>query len=129
MEDLERTSKTERRDARRRLWEVGGGTLGALGGAGMGALFGGPAGAAVGAVVGAGMGAATAWAADRGATDAADRDSQLDLDIGVHGPDLGAPNLKHPPPTVGAYSLAATGTGGSGQDVIDADGPIQPPPE
>jgi hypothetical protein len=126
MENLELTSKTERRHTRRRVWEFSGGAIGALGGAGMGALVAGPAGATIGAIVGAGMGAATAWAADQGATDAADRDSQLDIEIGVHGPDLGAPNLEHPQASVGAYSRAATGTGGGGE-VTEADGPIQPP--
>jgi hypothetical protein len=128
MENLELTNKTERRHTRRLVWEFSGGALGALGGAGMGALVAGPAGATFGAIVGAGMGAATAWAADGGATEAADRDSELDIEIGVHGPDLGAPNLDHPPAVIGAYSRAATGTGAGGDEIEEADGPIQPPP-
>jgi len=84
----------------------------------------------VGAVVGAAMGASTGWAVARGTQDEADRDSQLDIDIGVHGPDLGAPNLKHPPPVVGAYSRESSGSGSTlAPDSVQAEGPILPPPD
>jgi len=38
---------------------------------------------------------------------------------------IGAPNLEHPPPTIGAYSAASSGAGGS-SDAPPAEGPIQP---
>lgn len=125
---LQNIDKSERRIRRQRTRTVGGGVVGALGGAGMGALVAGPAGATVGAVVGAVMGASTGWAAARGANDAADRDSQLDIEIGVHGPDLGAPGLKHPPAQIGAFSREAAGAG-SGSDPVQAEGPILSPPD
>jgi hypothetical protein len=119
--------KEEHRQARRARAKVWGGLLGAFAGAATGGIAAGPPGAIVGALTGGAMGAATAWAAHRGASEAADRDSQLDIEIGVHGPELGAPNLEHPPAVIGAYSLAASGAGGGG-DGIQAEGPIQPPP-
>jgi hypothetical protein len=128
MEDLGSSSKEERRRTGRGRAKVSGGLLGACAGAGMGGLVAGPPGAVVGALVGTAMGAATGWAAYRGASEAADRDSQLDIAIGVHGPDLGAPNLEHPPARIGAYSREASGVGGAGEDSIEAEGPIQPPP-
>jgi hypothetical protein len=128
MEDLA-INKEERRRSHQRRAKGWGGVLGALAGAGMGGLAAGPPGALVGALTGTAMGAATAWAAYRGATDEADRDSQLDIDIGVHGPDLGAPNLKHPPAQIGAYSLVACGAGHAEEDDAQAEGPIQPPPD
>jgi hypothetical protein len=126
--DLENLNKADRRLIRRRYREVGGGLLGGASGAAVGALFGGPGGAVVGALIGAAMGGSTAWAADRGAQDAADRDSQLDIDIGVHGPDLGAPNLKHPPVRIGAFSREVSGAGPV-EEPVEAEGPIQPPPD
>jgi len=126
--DLERISKSERRNRRQRNGTVGGGFMGALGGAGMGLLVAGPAGAAVGAVLGAAMGASTGWAATRGAQDEADRDSLLDIEIGVHGPDLGAPGLEHPPARIGAYSREAAGAG-AGSEPVPAEGPILSPPD
>jgi hypothetical protein len=126
MEDI--SIKEEHRRIRRGRAKVWGGLLGAFAGAGTGGIAAGPPGAIVGALTGAAMGAATAWAAHRGTSEAADRDSQLDIEIGVHGPDLGAPNLEHPPAVIGAYSRAASGAGGAGEDGIQAEGPIQPPP-
>lgn len=128
MEDLA-ISKADRRRFQQRRAEGWGGVLGALAGAGMGGLAAGPPGALVGALTGTAMGAATAWAAYRGANDEADRNSQLDIEIGVHGPDLGAPNLEHPPAQIGAYSLAATGVGHTEEDETQAEGPMQPPPD
>jgi len=125
--NLENMDRDHRRRRRLHYREAGGGVLGGLGGAGMGALAAGLPGAVVGAIIGAGMGASTAWAADRGSRDAADRDSQLDVEIGVHGPDLGAPNLRHPPARIGAYSREASGGGGASDPVV-AEGPILPPP-
>jgi hypothetical protein len=128
MENLETNSKEERRRTQQQHAKVWGGLLGAAAGAGMGGIAAGPPGFIAGLCAGSAMGAATAWAAFGGASDAADRDSQLDIDIGVHGPDLGAPNLKHPPVEIGAFSREASGAGSVNEDEVQADGPIQPPP-
>lgn len=119
MEDVS-IIKEEHRRTRRGRAKVLGGLLGAFAGAGTGGIAAGPPGAVVGALTGAAMGAATAWAAHRGTTAAADRDSQLDIEIGVHGPDLGAPNLEHRPAVIGAYSSAASGAGGAAEGGIQA---------
>ena len=128
MNDLGSSSKEERRRSHQQRAQVWGGLLGAAAGAGMGGIAAGPPGFIVGLCAGSAMGAASAWAASRGASDAADRDSQLDIDIGVHGADLGAPNLKHPPVQIGAFSREASGAGSASADEVQADGPIQPPP-
>lgn len=128
MNDLRTSNKEERRRSQQQHAKIWGGVLGAAAGAGMGGIVAGPPGFIAGLCTGSAMGAATAWAAYRGASDAADRDSQLDVDIGVHGPDLGAPGLKHPPSEIGAFSLASTGAGSTTEEDVQADGPIQPPP-
>jgi hypothetical protein len=50
-------------------------------------------------------------------------DQELDETIGVTEGSMGAPNLKHPPAKVGAYSRAASG-GGSPEANTPAQGPI-----
>lgn len=125
--NFEIVDKKERRQRRLRYRELGGGFVGGLSGAALGALSAGPPGAIVAAIIGAGMGASTAWAAGRGAEDAADRDSQLDVEIGVHGPDLGAANLEHPPASIGAYSRESS-AGEGASDAVVAEGPILPSP-
>jgi outer membrane lipoprotein SlyB len=85
----ETRTRTQRYAKRRHRYEVGAGAVGALSGAGLGALAAGPPGAAVGALIGAGVGALAAWANHTGTEEAADRDSQLDLEIGVTGDELG----------------------------------------
>jgi hypothetical protein len=129
LNNLENMTKVERRVRRQRRRSVGGGVLGGLGGAGIGALAAGPIGAAAGALIGVAMGGAIAWAAEGGAQEAADRNSQLDIEIGVDGGDMGAPGLEHPPPTIGAYSRESSGAAGLASEVVEAEGPIQPPPE
>ena len=122
-------TRRERYAKRRARYEIGAGAVGALSGAGLGALAGGPPGAAVGAVIGAGVGALTAWAGHTGTEAAADRDSQLDVDIGVAGGDLGSPFLDHPPAKIGAFSKEASGSAPTSTETLEAAGPMLRPPE
>jgi hypothetical protein len=99
---------------------------GALGGAAAGAAVGaiaGPPGAAAGVVLGAAAAVLAERAAGREAEKRAREDARLDAEIGVSGGDLGAPNLRHPPARVGAYSAASSGAGG-GRGRVPAEGPI-----
>lgn len=105
--------------------DAAGGAVGAIAGASLG-MVAGPPGAIAGAVIGGIVGAlATAVASERNAEDDA-RDRQTDVDIGVTGDEIGAPNLEHPPATVGAYSSAAAG-GTASSDETPAEGPMQEP--
>ena len=109
--------------------EVEGGTAGALAGAALGAIAG-PPGAVAGAVVGAIAGAFAGKAVEDEDEARATEDEKLDDEIGVgggEGAELGAPNLKHPPAKIGAYSGGSAGVGSSGDDESPAEGPIQPP--
>jgi hypothetical protein len=100
--------------------------MGMFAGAAAGAIAG-PAGLLVGALLGAAAGAAMGVAADRDEQRAAQRDEELDQDLGIEGGDIGVPNLKHPPPKVGAYSAAAAGAGASSTDDVEpAEGPMPP---
>jgi hypothetical protein len=102
---------------------------GAASGAVAGAVFGsiaGPPGMVAGALIGAVAGAIAASALDTDAERGAERTRELDEEIGVSGGDLGAPNLKHPPATIGAYSTAVAG-GGDTSDEEPAEGPMQTP--
>lgn len=103
---------------------------GAAGGAAAGAVIGavaGPAGAAIGAVLGGATGAVAEALVERDAETARSRSAKLDKEIGVTEGDLGAPNLKHPPARVGAFSAAASGAGATGHTL--AEGPLSPPGE
>lgn len=103
---------------------------GAVGGAAAGAVVGavaGPAGAAVGAVLGGAAGAIAEALVERDARAARSRSNKLDEEIGVTAGDLGAPNLKHPPARVGAYSAGASGAAGA--DHTLAEGPLSRPGE
>lgn len=101
---------------------------GAAAGAAVGAVAGaiaGPAGIVVGAVAGAAAGVVAREGLAADLRDKAAVDKQLDKEIGVTEGDLGAPNLKHPPAKVGAYS--ASSSGGGGGERHPAEGPIEPP--
>ncbi len=106
--------------------ELEGGAGGAVVGAAIGAVAG-PPGAVAGAVVGAIAGAIAGRAVEDGdeARDAEGR--KLDREIGVSGGELGAPNLKHPPAKVGAYSGTSVGIGPAEEDEEPAEGPMEPP--
>lgn len=127
MEPLDARSRSERYTRRRRRYELAIGALAAIGGGGLGAVFAGPWGLAIGAAIGGGAGGLAAWAAQRGDEEAALRDSQLDIDIGVVDGDLGAPGLEHPPAKIGAFSREASGTGN--MPAAPASGPFVRPPE
>ena len=105
--------------------EVEGGVGGAIAGAALGALAG-PPGAAAGAIIGAIAGAIAGAAVEEGEEARAAEDARLDEEIGVSGGELGAPNLEHPPATVGAYSLGSVGVSTGGGDE-PAEGPMQTP--
>lgn len=103
---------------------------GAAGGAAAGAAVGavaGPVGAGVGAVLGGTVGAVAEAVLERREQIARSRDEQLDEEIGVTDGDLGAPNLKHPPARIGAFSAAASGAAGAQH--TQAEGPLSPPDE
>lgn len=85
---------------------------GLAGGAAAGAAIGmiaGPPGMIAGALIGAAAGAAAGVAVDQGDEEVAIEDAKLDEEIGVTRGDLGAPNLKHPPAKIGAYSSGSSG--------------------
>ena len=103
--------------------------MGALGGAGLGALAAGPPGALVGALIGAAAGASAGWAHESATLERAQRERQLDAEIGVSGGDIGVSGLEHPPATVGAFSAEASGAASSGSDPVTSEGPILPPPD
>lgn len=96
--------------------------FGLAAGAALGA-FAGPAGVVAGAIIGSGVGAALAIAQNRQMHRNAETDDLYDQELGIIGGSLGAPNLEHPPATVGTYSAASAGVAGD----IDVDvvaGPI-----
>jgi hypothetical protein len=119
----EKTMDKEKMD--RLEHEAEGGAAGAIAGAVVGAVAG-PPGAIVGAVLGAAAGALAGLAADKGNVAREAEDAALDGEIGVSGGELGAPNLKHPPATTGAYSGASSGAAAGGEET-SAEGPIPVP--
>src|SRR5450631_3927936 len=90
-----------------------GAASGAVVGAAVGAMAG-PPGMVAGALIGAAAGALAAEAMGAESARQAAHTAELDEEIGVSGGDLGAPNLKHPPAKVGAYSAAAAGVAATG---------------
>jgi hypothetical protein len=117
---LERATRKGRHD---RPIEVAATAMGAFAGAAAGAVAG-PVALIAGALAGAAAGAAAGVAIDRDERRLAKKDAKLDADLGVEGGDIGAPNLKHPPPVVGAYSVASSGGGGATEADADVEGPI-----
>jgi phage tail tape-measure protein len=111
-------------DKRRIAHEAEGGASGALAGAVVGAAAG-PPGIVAGAILGGVAGALAGAVLDQESSASEQRTRELDADIGVSGGDLGAPNLKHPPPTSGAYSEASSGVAPA--EEAPAEGPIQTP--
>jgi hypothetical protein len=121
-------AKTRKRAVER---EVAGAAVGAAVGAAAGAAVGaiaGPPGVAVGAAIGAAVGAVAEGVVDRDKQARSRHDATLDQEIGVIGGDIGAPNLRHPPARVGAYSDASAGARGRGKRT-PAEGPIPEPDE
>ncbi|HYJ11392.1 MAG TPA: hypothetical protein VEX18_20355 [Polyangiaceae bacterium] len=101
--------------------------MAAVGGGGLGAVVAGPVGLAVGVIVGAGVGGLAAWALQGHEQEAAERDSQLDIEIGVVEGDIGAPGLDHPPAKIGAFSKEVSGAGHA-ERPTPASGPFLRPP-
>ena len=104
--------------------------LGAAGGALTGGILGsiaGPPGVAAGVILGGVAGAVTEAALESGAVQDVTRERELDAELGISGGDIGAKNLRHPPPKRGAYSGASSGAsvgaGGSSGEA-PAEGPI-----
>jgi hypothetical protein len=93
-------------------------------------LAAGPPGALVGALIGAAAGASVGWAHESATIERSRHDRELDEEIGVVGGDIGVSGLKHPPPTIGAFSAEATGVSNTtGSDPVVSEGPILPPPD
>lgn len=124
---LTEESGFKRSTRHRRRYKVAGAGVGAVCSAVIGWIAAGSSGAIAGVVIGGVMGGMTAWAMRAGAEQEAARDSQLDVEIGVTGADLGVPGLQHPPAKIGAYSKEAAGAASSTES-HDADGPITRPP-
>jgi len=105
--------------------EAEGAVAGAIAGAALGAAAG-PPGAVVGAIIGSVVGAVTGAGLDAQSTVDTAHERKLDEEIGVIGGEIGAPNLKHPPAKLGAYSSASAGAGAS-SDSTPAEGPMSEP--
>jgi phage tail tape-measure protein len=121
-----KTNKTKKGDKKKNA-HVAHEAEGVASGAAAGAILGagaGPAGIVAGALIGGAAGAVAASALEKDAARKAAHARELDEQIGVTKGDLGAPNLKHPPARVGAYSAASAGAGTSGDDEEPAEGPI-----
>jgi hypothetical protein len=116
-------ARAERKE--RREHEAEGGAAGAVAGGVLGAV-GGPPGVVAGMVIGAAAGALAGFAADRESAAHEAEEAKLDREIGVSEGELGAPNLEHPPATVGTYSGSSTGTASTDGEA-PAEGPMQPP--
>jgi hypothetical protein len=108
--------------------------LGVVAGAALGA-FAGPVGIVAGAIGGSIVGAILAIGHNRQIHLEALEEERVDRELGVIGGDIGAPNLRHPPPSAGGLyhksSLGIGGTGGgygAGEGVV-AEGPMNPPTE
>ena len=122
---LSKPSKADRETARRHAHEAEAGVAGAIGGAALGAMAG-PPGAVAGAVIGGAVAVLASTALEAGTAGEASNDRKLDRELGISEGDIGAPNLKHPPTKVGAFSAAASGARSS-TDSEPAEGPIQTP--
>jgi hypothetical protein len=118
-----KAKKGEKRKNAHVLHEAEGVASGAAAGAALGAAAG-PAGIVAGAIIGGAAGAVAASALEKDAARKAARERELDKQIGVTGGDLGAPNLKHPPARVGAYSAASAGATTSDDYDEPAEGPM-----
>lgn len=101
--------------------------FGVAAGAALGA-FAGPAGLVAGAIIGSGVGAVLAIAQNRQMHRNAEEDDLYDEELGIMNGSLGAPNLEHPPATVGTYSAPSMGSA-TGTEINVAEGPFQFPDE
>ena len=118
-----RPPEVEARVAEERKENMGAGAVsGALAGAAAGVIAG-PVGAVAGGALGAVAGAAAGVALAEDHEKRLEEEEELDRDIGVTEGSMGAPNLKHPPAKVGAFSKNAAG-GAPVSTPTPASGPI-----
>lgn len=120
-----KSSGLGKKGRRHMAYELEGGASGALAGAALGAGAG-PPGVVAGAIVGGVVGAVAGVVLDRESSRRLAHTKELDEEIGVMGGDLGAPNLLHPPSSLGAPSAASSGVQSS-PDQDPAEGPMQVP--
>jgi uncharacterized membrane protein len=120
--ESKRSEPEERAHKNELAREATGAVAGAAVGAALGAMAG-PPGIAAGAAIGAVAGAMAERVVGRDRDESAKEDARLDAEIGVTGGELGAPNLRHPPARVGAFSGASVGAGQRGGGT-SAEGPI-----
>jgi hypothetical protein len=101
--------------------------LGVISGAALGA-FAGPIGIVAGAVVGSAVGAGLAIAHNRQMHRESEDVDRYDDELGIMSGQMGAPNLEHPPATVGCYSIGSM-LGGEADSLEGdvAEGPITMP--
>lgn len=101
--------------------------LGIVAGAALGA-FAGPVGLVAGAIGGSIVGAVLAIGHNRQIHLEALEEERIDRELGIIGGDIGAPNLHHPPPSIGGlYHSSSLGMGGATDEgPILAGGPINP---
>jgi hypothetical protein len=124
---MKKTKNAKKGDTKQKNAHVAHEAEGAASGAAAGAVLGaaaGPVGIVAGAVIGGAAGALAASALEKDAARKGARERELDEQIGVTGGDLGAPNLKHPPARVGAYSAASAGAATSDDDEEPTEGPM-----
>lgn len=106
--------------------------LGLMAGAALGA-FAGPVGILAGAIGGSIVGAVLAIGHNRQIHLEALEEERIDRELGVIHGDIGAPNLRHPPPRAGGlYHSSSLGVGGTGggydtNEGVVAEGPMNPP--
>jgi hypothetical protein len=108
----DKNDRAARRARTHKVHEGEGAASGVLVGAAVGAVAG-PPGVVAGAVIGGVAGALAAAGLDDAAQRRSERDRALDVEIGVIGGEIGAPNLKHPGPVGGATCSAASAGAGS----------------
>jgi hypothetical protein len=101
--------------------------LGIMAGAALGA-FAGPVGLIAGAIGGSVVGAVLAIGHNRQMHMEAMEEERIDRELGIIGGSVGAPNLRHPPPTVGGlYHSGSLGVRNVGAgDAVVSEGPIPP---
>jgi hypothetical protein len=101
--------------------------LGVAAGAALGS-FAGPVGVLAGAIGGSIVGAVLAIGHNRQIEIEGLEEERIDRELGISGGTIGAPNLRHPPPSIGGlYHASSLGVGHArNDDEIVAEGPINP---
>ena len=100
--------------------------LGVFAGIALGA-YAGPAGAIAGAVIGGLVGMVLAFGHNRQMHTDAVEEERVDRELGIIDGDIGAPNLLHPPPSIGGlYHPGSLGIGATSLETNVAEGPLNP---